>query len=115
MKTTVVNIRRDTDWDVYIGRPGKGGTGCFGNPISFHEECPVCKEIHVDDEEGRLGLLACYKSWFWKEINSNPVFRIKVMELKGKKLGCFCKPRPCHGDIIVEWIKAGCPIRAVQA
>lgn len=23
-------------------------------------------------------------------------------ELKGKTLGCWCKPYPCHGDVLVE-------------
>jgi len=25
-------------------------------------------------------------------------------ELKGKRLGCFCKPKLCHGDVLVELI-----------
>jgi hypothetical protein len=25
-------------------------------------------------------------------------------ELKGKVLGCYCKPKECHGDVLVEWI-----------
>ena len=25
-------------------------------------------------------------------------------ELKGKTLGCFCKPKSCHGDILVELV-----------
>ena len=25
-------------------------------------------------------------------------------ELKGKTLGCFCKPKRCHGDILVELV-----------
>jgi hypothetical protein len=23
-------------------------------------------------------------------------------ELEGKTLGCFCKPEPCHGDVLLE-------------
>jgi hypothetical protein len=23
-----------------------------------------------------------------------------VLALRGKRLGCLCKPAPCHGDII---------------
>lgn len=25
-----------------------------------------------------------------------------IDELRGKVLGCFCKPHPCHGDVLVE-------------
>jgi hypothetical protein len=31
-----------------------------------------------------------------------------LLELDGKRLGCFCKPKLCHGDIIVaavNWAK----------
>jgi Domain of unknown function (DUF4326) len=23
-------------------------------------------------------------------------------ELKGKKLGCWCKPNACHGNVLIE-------------
>jgi hypothetical protein len=26
-------------------------------------------------------------------------------ELKGKKIGCWCMPKSCHGDVLVELIK----------
>jgi len=26
----------------------------------------------------------------------------RLPELKGKTIGCWCKPKPCHGDIIVS-------------
>ena len=28
-----------------------------------------------------------------------------VMELGGKELGCWCKPSPCHGDILIKLFK----------
>lgn len=28
-------------------------------------------------------------------------------ELKGKVLGCWCKPEACHADILVELVEAG--------
>ena len=27
------------------------------------------------------------------------------MELEGKELGCWCKPSPCHGDILIKLFK----------
>ena len=26
-------------------------------------------------------------------------------ELRGKILGCWCKPKPCHGDILVKLVE----------
>jgi hypothetical protein len=30
-----------------------------------------------------------------------------IGELKGKTLGCWCKPEACHGDVLVEFSSAG--------
>ena len=27
-------------------------------------------------------------------------------ELAGKRLGCYCAPKPCHGDVLVELVNA---------
>lgn len=106
--TKVVNINKGV-YDVYIGR--RGDEGHLGNPIKFGEECLVCGDVHPDTVKGRLDLLDCYKRWFWAKVNNDPLFRLKIMDLKGKRLGCFCKPKPCHGDVIVEWLNAGCPTK----
>lgn len=29
-------------------------------------------------------------------------------ELKNKTLGCFCHPKPCHGDVLLELIERYC-------
>ena len=98
MNTEVVNIRK-SDWDVYIGRKGHGQDGYFGNPFKIGED--------GDREE----VIRKYKVWFWNRVNKDEEFRRRVMELKGKKLGCFCKPSHCHGDVIKAWLEAGCPLK----
>jgi hypothetical protein len=32
----------------------------------------------------------------------------KLPELKGKTLGCWCKPNKCHGDVLVELVEKYC-------
>lgn len=32
----------------------------------------------------------------------------ELQKLKGKNLGCWCKPKPCHGDIIKSMIEELC-------
>ena len=32
----------------------------------------------------------------------------ELKRLKGKKLGCWCKPERCHGDVIVKLIEELC-------
>jgi hypothetical protein len=95
--TRVVNIRHGK-CDVYIGRarPGlkvEGSDGYFGNPY------------HVEPH-GREVAISLFKSYFHRRIKIDPVFRLRVLALRGKSLGCYCKPQDCHGDVIVEWIEA---------
>ena len=85
METKIVNKRAES-YDVYIGRGS-----IFGNPY----------EIGRDGT--RVEVIARYKTWFDFCIKDG-TFRDAVLSLKGKTLGCFCKPSACHGDIIVEWL-----------
>jgi hypothetical protein len=97
--TRVVNLYKEP-YDVYIGRPGKGKDGYFGNPISCGEECPVCAQTHQLPGD----TLVCYKEYLLARTAEDPEFFYHVMNLHDKVLGCFCKPKPCHGDVLVEFI-----------
>jgi hypothetical protein len=99
MTTHVVNLRKEA-FDVYIGRPGKGQAGPFGNPIAVGQTCPVCGLQHTTPGS----TLVCFKVYFLKRVTQDPAFRNQVLALKDKTLGCFCKPKPCHGDIIAAWL-----------
>ena len=90
-RTTVVNMHKD-EYDVYIGRAGRGQTGDFGNPFDVRRF-------------GRSNSLYRYHEYFLERIKNEPGFKEKVLALKGKRLGCFCAPRQCHGDIIVRWLE----------
>ena len=93
MRTTVVNIvGGKTRYDVYIGRPGRGQKGYFGNPF------------RLDREEDRVEVLQKYERYFYDRLGYDPEFKQRIHELKGKTLGCFCKPRLCHGDIIADYL-----------
>ena len=99
MLTRVVNLYKDK-YDVYIGRRGKGHDGYFGNPIRIGGTCPVCSAIH-----GTGGsTIDCYRVYFRRRMQSDDMFREAINSLQGKRLGCFCKPHPCHGDVIKEYL-----------
>ena len=98
--TVVVNIYKDP-YDVYIGRAGKGQDGYYGNPVIINKTCPICGGIHKD----RGSTLPCYEIYFKKRIESDSEFKERILSLDGKRLGCFCSPKPCHGLVIIEWIK----------
>jgi len=81
-KTVVVNVRED--YDVFIGRPSK-----WGNPFPISHQEPRDKVI----EDYR------------KYIYENKELLRQIPDLVGKRLGCFCKPDACHGDILVELVE----------
>lgn len=96
--TTVVNIRKDKS-SVYIGRPPRGSgipdpplRGCFGNPFV------------MGSEADREKVVLRYEVYFLERIEADEAFRKAVLELRGKALGCFCKPKLCHGDVIANWL-----------
>lgn len=99
MITRVVNLRREP-YDVYIGRAGNGLSGAFGNPIRVGHRCGICDTIHTRRED----TIRCYVTYFDGRIATDGEFREAVHALTGKVLGCFCKPSPCHGDVIASYL-----------
>ena len=67
-------------FDVYIGRPSE-----WGNPY----------EIGPDGT--REEVIALFEA----SLTSLRKHQIKE-ELKGKILGCWCAPKPCHGDVLAR-------------
>jgi len=99
--TTVVNIRGHKKKEhpdvVYVGRGYWGwGFSVYGNPFKVG--------VHGDNEE----VTAKYRSWLKGDSHSEeePERRLKILsrlhELRGRVLGCSCKPLPCHADVLAE-------------
>jgi hypothetical protein len=84
----VVNLRKDS-YEIYIGRPGKGLPGFWGNPFSWRPGTPP--EFRVAN---RAEAIRKHKEY----VRSNPEIMRRLPELAGKRLGCFCRPQLCHGD-----------------
>ncbi|CAM3562516.1 DUF4326 domain-containing protein [Parendozoicomonas haliclonae] len=78
----VVNKKHEP-YDVYIGRGSK-----WGNPFV------------IGRDGTREEVIAKYRVWLWQEIKAERITWHDLTSLEGKRLGCFCKPLPCHGDVI---------------
>ncbi len=85
----VVNLKAEP-YDVYIGRSGRGLVSKWGNPFRIGE--------HGD----RKAVIAKYRVHLQDQISEGKITQADLLSLKGKTLGCFCKPQPCHGDVIAE-------------
>ncbi len=90
--TTVVNIKTD-EYDVLIARPSK-----WGNPYTHIKNGNTSAEFIV---ETRKEAIEKYREY----ILNKPELLDSLDELKGKRLGCYCKPKSCHGDTLVELIE----------
>lgn len=87
--TRVVNMKSES-YDVDITR-----TGCFGNPFAIG--------VHGNRRE----VINMYRAW----IVNQPGLLALLPSLRGKRLGCVCKPKACHGDVIVELIEGPKPLQ----
>lgn len=103
-ETVLVNIAKETgkgtiqqrvrEWcgrserNVYIGRGS-----IWGNPFSHLEQSAAEWKVETREEA-----IEKYREW----LLSRPDLMERLKELKGKRLGCWCKPDSCHGEVLLE-------------
>ena len=69
-------------YDVLIDRRTK-----WGNPF------------RIGPDGTREDVIEKYRQW----LPMQPHLMAALHELKGKVLGCWCDPFPCHGDVLAEF------------
>jgi hypothetical protein len=97
--TTVVHLKRQAgqivqDCDVYIGRT------CYMGGWQL-DESPWHNPFNIKTYGSSEIILAKYEDY----IRNHPELLRRLPELIGKRLGCWCKPNSCHGDILIKLIK----------
>jgi hypothetical protein len=101
MTCRVVNLLRNPDYDVYIGRAGRGTDGYFGNPFTVAEY-------------GHGVCIDKFREYFYERLEKDAEFKQRVLALADKTIACFCVPRRCHGDVIAEYVNSHCSKPAEQ-
>lgn len=86
--TRVVHLNKEP-YDIYIGRGSK-----WGNPFS-HKKGTLASFVVKNRKEA----IDKYEEY----LLGNAELMDSLRELKGKTLGCFCKPKSCHGDILAKY------------
>ena len=81
--TKVVHCKKER-YDVYIGRGSK-----WGNPFIMGKD------------GNREEVIKKYETYLLGNVD----LMNSLHELKDKILGCWCKPKACHGDILIKYIK----------
>lgn len=75
---------------VYVGRPSK-----FGNPFSHLTNTRLAQWKTATREEA----VTRYREWLLGQ--PELVAAVKA-ELRGKDLVCWCAPKACHADVLLE-------------
>ena len=86
----IVGNKYKEEYDIYIGRGS-----LWGNPYK------------IGEDGTREEVIEKYRLYLWEQIKSGKITKEQLIALQSKRLGCFCKPQACHGDIIVkavEWV-----------
>ncbi|HEA16670.1 MAG TPA: DUF4326 domain-containing protein [Pseudoalteromonas prydzensis] len=95
--TRVINIKVDTEYQANKSTPSYqyiGRGSYWGNPYSMYEEGNDREEV-----------IRKFKYDFDYEKFPNKE-KSKVYKLAGKRLGCFCKPHACHGDVLADFLNS---------
>ncbi len=111
----VVHCKREQH-DVYIGRPS-----VYGNPFKLGmspveamkilADCGSPCSIAFDGPLTREKAIECFRAL----ISGRPSLLAAIRrELRGKVLGCWCSPKACHGDVLLEIANAPVARSVVQ-
>lgn len=93
----IVHIKKES-YDVYIGRPTK-----WGNPFTHIADKNTLAKYLVGSREQAV---SAYKNYI---LYGEGKHLLKDLhELKGKTLGCWCSPKKCHGEILIELVEEYC-------
>lgn len=95
--TRVINLKKYKEYKglssnkayAYIGRGSY-----WGNPYSMYED---------GDDRNEVIRKFKYDFDFEKFPNKD---KSEVYKLTGKRLGCFCKPEACHGDVLANFLNS---------
>lgn len=77
---------------IYVGRPT-----VFGNPFPLTDP---------RDPVARAASIAAYRRYFAERVRADARFARAVLALRGWDLGCWCAPRDCHAQVILDWLAA---------
>lgn len=103
MKSTiVVNVQTD-EFDVYIGR-----RSTRARDVRCHTASEFANPFKVGpwlgDAQTPADAIAMFEQDLRLRLALDPALKARLLALEGKRLGCWCKPKACHGDVLVKLI-----------
>jgi len=76
---------------VYIGRKN----------VKFGLEESIFKNpFYLKDNVPRGSTIEEYRQYIWIEVLEERITKKDILDLEGKDIVCYCKPKSCHGDVV---------------
>lgn len=72
-------------------------------------ESPFHNPYKVDGKDSRGSAIDKYREYITQKLADDPKLLDLLMSYKGKILGCWCSPLPCHADVLREIIEGYYP------
>ncbi len=101
--TTVVNLKGHRDDPgyadvIYVGRAmHRGGWQLAASPLA--------NPFRPGPDGSRAEILAKYRTY----LMGRPDLLALLPELRGRRLGCWCAPEPCHAEVLAELAVSSLP------
>jgi hypothetical protein len=85
--------------NAYIGRRGV----VFIDGKRFPEaDSPFANPFKIGRDGSREDVLRAYETYIREQLAKSAELREQLRALQGKRLGCWCAPEPCHGDVLMR-------------
>ena len=88
--------------NVYIGRAGI----VFIDKVRFPKSSSnFCNPFKVGKDGTREEVIQKYETYIRSRLDKDLDLVTELREMRGKRLGCWCKPEACHGDVLIKLLK----------
>ena len=113
---TAVNIRT-ASYDVYVGRARRGQPPTkWGNPFiigqKLNDNHLLMIGSYADTHHPSVGqvinhalAIELHRLRLHHMVETGALTSADFTPLNGMRIGCFCKPKSCHADTIVSFVK----------
>ncbi|WP_433632638.1 DUF4326 domain-containing protein [Halomicrococcus sp. NG-SE-24] len=103
VQTRLVNQRNTDEYDIDIGRANGGESHLLNTDVG--DDGWLGNPYKTSDGYSREEAVEKYREAFQNRFDDDE-FRDAVEELRGKTLACWCTPKACHGDVILEYLRS---------
>lgn len=104
LRPTYHNLKEwmDDPKNVYIGR---ANVVFIGGQRFPKNASPFSNPYKMGKDGPRKEVLQKYEAYIRAYLKRSTWLQKQLKQLKGKRLGCWCAPDLCHGDVLVKLLK----------